>query len=578
MAFTEFETSTANISGLSDRPNQNDGLSSAQLKGRFDKAGNDIKTYINDVLLEELERTTDGDSGADNIGATAVGDGTATTVQGVLEELADVLVDIDDATVKNTGNESIAGVKNFTDSIYVSSFTIRDNGNTGEIIGGTAEDKLAFLQGDLKFNDDLVWTAGNDGTGSGLDADTLDGKQDADMVHKAGTETITGVKTFSASPVVPTPTADGNPATKKYADDIASARYTKTDMKTSGQALLHWDNLTNVPNLADDHWKTPVATQSALPITGNTLGDNRVVLDDGDGKQAVYTCVATTGTYTQQWSKVGDVDWMTEEATRQTQETARVNAEGTESPKSGRVGAEIDRVAAENARILAEGTADPKTGRIGAELDRVDAENARKSAEILRQAHINDKDNPHEVTAAQAGAVATTDIADDLETDDATKVLSAKQGKVLADLVSTNVGDLETLTTTDKSSLVNATNEVKNLVDTNKAESTLKVATVEKELNALQSTLSQVNVNQEAKQTATGYGIVSLPKNTANGQVSDVVLKGNTYTNEVKESDFATLIYWSATNATLAQANGVLSVTGNGSGALFSSGANARYN
>lgn len=37
-----------------------------------------------------------------------------------------------------------------------------------------------------------------------------------------------------------------------------------------------------------------------------------------------------------------------------------------------------------------------------------------------------------------------------------------------ADLISNNVGDLETLTTTDKSSLVNATNEVKNLVDTNK--------------------------------------------------------------------------------------------------------------
>ena len=40
------------------------------------------------------------------------------------------------------------------------------------------------------------------------------------------------------------------------------------------------------------------------------------------------------------------------------------------------------------------------------------------------------------------------------------------QAKDTADLVSTNVGDLETLTTTDKSSLVNATNEVKNLVDT----------------------------------------------------------------------------------------------------------------
>ena len=512
--FIETDFENQGITELPDRPSEG-GITASQLKARFDNIPKIIMALgkINNFFdfLKSGEASSD-------IGATAVKTGGSETVQGVLEELQaqatsiesnavhksgnetidDVKTftsspvvptptanthpatkkyvdDKDAAVVHKTGNETVNGVKNFTDSIYVSSFTIRDNGNTGEIIGGTAEDKLAFLQGDLKFNDDLVWTAGNDGTGSGLDADTLDGKQDADMVHKAGAETITGVKTFSASPVVPTPTADGNPATKKYADDIASARYTKTNMQTSGQALLHWGNLTNVPNLADNHWKTPVANQAALPVTGNALGDNRVVLDDGDGKQAVYTCVATTGTYTQQWSKVGDVDWMTEEATRQTQETARVNAEGTESPKSGRVGAEIDRVAAENARILAEGTADPKTGRIGAELDRVDAENARKSAEILRQAHINDKDNPHEVTAAKAGALSTTDAGD------LAKLTTTEKGSLVGainevdmslnetqQLVSTNVGDLETLTTTDKSSLVNATNEVKDLVDTNK--------------------------------------------------------------------------------------------------------------
>ena len=43
--------------------------------------------------------------------------------------------------------------------------------------------------------------------------------------------------------------------------------------------------------------------------------------------------------------------------------------------------------------------------------------------------------------------------------------------------------------------------------------------------------MASVNVNQEAKQKATGYGIVSLPKNAANGQVSAVV-KGNTITNK----------------------------------------------
>ena len=55
----------------------------------------------------------------------------------------------------------------------------------------------------------------------------------------------------------------------------------------------------------------------------------------------------------------------------------------------------------------------------------------------------------------------------------------------------------------------------------------LKIASVERELNDYKSTMASVNVNQEAKQSASGYGIVSLPKNAANGQVS-VSVKGNT--------------------------------------------------
>ena len=89
----------------------------------------------------------------------------------------------------------------------------------------------------------------------------------------------------------------------------ATLHYTKTNMQTTGQAQVHWGNLTNVPNMADSSWKSSVATPANLPVTGNTLGDQRVVLNDGDGKQAVYICVATTGTYDLQWDKIGDVDW-----------------------------------------------------------------------------------------------------------------------------------------------------------------------------------------------------------------------------------------------------------------------------
>lgn len=55
------------------------------------------------------------------------------------------------------------------------------------------------------------------GTGAGKAAD------DSTVVHDTGTETIAGVKTFSSSPVVPTPTTDMQAATKKYVDDTAGS-------------------------------------------------------------------------------------------------------------------------------------------------------------------------------------------------------------------------------------------------------------------------------------------------------------------------------------------------------------------
>lgn len=54
MALTTFDKDVENISALSDQPNDNDGLSADELKALFDKAGVDIKDYINNVLIPEL--------------------------------------------------------------------------------------------------------------------------------------------------------------------------------------------------------------------------------------------------------------------------------------------------------------------------------------------------------------------------------------------------------------------------------------------------------------------------------------------------------------------------------------------
>lgn len=55
MALSKFLTDVNNISALSDRPNEIDGLTSAELKARFDKAGGDIKTFINETLTEQVD-------------------------------------------------------------------------------------------------------------------------------------------------------------------------------------------------------------------------------------------------------------------------------------------------------------------------------------------------------------------------------------------------------------------------------------------------------------------------------------------------------------------------------------------
>lgn len=48
----------------------------------------DIKAYINDTLLTQLGATTDGASGADQIGATAIAGFAGATVQALLESIA----------------------------------------------------------------------------------------------------------------------------------------------------------------------------------------------------------------------------------------------------------------------------------------------------------------------------------------------------------------------------------------------------------------------------------------------------------------------------------------------------------
>jgi hypothetical protein len=58
----------------------------------------------------------------------------------------------------------------------------------------------------------VVHTSGGAGTGVEL-------ARNDKVVHTSGNETVAGIKTFSSSPIVPTPTTDMQSSTKKYVDD-----------------------------------------------------------------------------------------------------------------------------------------------------------------------------------------------------------------------------------------------------------------------------------------------------------------------------------------------------------------------
>lgn len=54
MAYTTFDTDVENIQKLGDQPNDTDGLSADELKALFDKAGMDLKAFINNTMLPEI--------------------------------------------------------------------------------------------------------------------------------------------------------------------------------------------------------------------------------------------------------------------------------------------------------------------------------------------------------------------------------------------------------------------------------------------------------------------------------------------------------------------------------------------
>lgn len=244
MSFTRFTEETGNISALSDRPNDMEGLSASELKARFDKAGNDVKEYINDELLPALEATT----AAGNIGIAAITGLVADTVQEALQALFTALQDvalgdIPDGSIGTTKMADDAITEDKLEDGAVTTVKLADGAVTVNKIG-TGAVTTAKLGNASVTSEKIAAGAASDG--------------------KIGAAAV-GTDNLKASAITTAKIADANVTTDKLANGAV------TYVKTSDVQQKH----TTVENVAI----APIAAGDAIPVyVSGVTASNTVIV------------------------------------------------------------------------------------------------------------------------------------------------------------------------------------------------------------------------------------------------------------------------------------------------------------
>lgn len=240
-------------------------------------------------------------------GETIAADSNDTTVP-TTAWVKSTITTAENGLVHTTGNESIAGTKTFTGAIdgtaatvTVATQTAGDN-STNAASTAYADAAAATVNSALE-----AYEATNDA------AVALKANDNA-VVHLSGAETIADVKTFSASPLVPT--ADLNDSSTKAAStafvgaEIADYTYDKDTIDSKIDAK---DSLPEQTGHAGE-WLTTDGTDaswSALPIATDAVlgvvkqGSNITIANDGTISSPIASVAGKTGAVTLDKSDVG---------------------------------------------------------------------------------------------------------------------------------------------------------------------------------------------------------------------------------------------------------------------------------
>jgi len=135
---------TFSHTGQPDQYGQSVGGDAGVVQTAFDSRAIDNQDFINSII-DALESIVNGSSGADSIGATAISGGTATTIQGILEELKI----LDSQNVKLNTIQNITGSKSFLDTVTVLNPAYANSATPKSYVDAIA---AAFVLGTLPDN------------------------------------------------------------------------------------------------------------------------------------------------------------------------------------------------------------------------------------------------------------------------------------------------------------------------------------------------------------------------------------------------------------------------------------------
>jgi hypothetical protein len=270
------------------------------VKATFDEGGNEIKTYVNTVLTEELN----GSDGSNKIGHTSLGI-IADNVGDAISELSSTIANLDTQIVKTVGDQLIDGIKEFTLQPRVpypagdndaSSKKYVDDTVGGAILGqvpdGSITDlKLSNVAGQIKQR-----------------VSNVDNTSDMDKPVSTAQQTALNLKanvaspTFTGTPLAPTASVTTNTtqlATTAYVRSnrlVGSTTVTNASWVASGNTLLPFKKNQAITGVVAID--TPASFAFTLATLGVAQTANIAYVECYAGGVTLYATSVPTGSVT----------------------------------------------------------------------------------------------------------------------------------------------------------------------------------------------------------------------------------------------------------------------------------------